>query len=282
VRTFKIAEDENPGPQDRGYIDFNYFNNVNRKVNEVLDSALHNFHVFRETFGVEKTFLDGDASLGLRMPVNSVLAESNTAGVDGVHDTDFGDLTVISKYAFWRGCGGNLLSAGLAVTVPTGPTEFAHSAAFFPVHTTVLTPYLGYRFRFDRWYVQGFSSIDVPAEEKDVTILHNDVQLGYELYRCRDADAWLTGVVPHFEVHVNDPLNHRGTSDATDPVGTADWVDLTTGVTLELRRTATLAIGFVTPVTGPKPYDFEVLVQLDVRFGRTAAQAQQGGNVLGD
>jgi hypothetical protein len=282
VRSFKIAEDQSPRPTDRVFVDFNYFNNVNRSVNDTLGSAFHNIEVYRETFGVEKTFLDGFGSVELRLPLNTVSAESTIAGLGGADSTDVGDLTVIGKAVFWRDHDDSkLLSGGLAVTIPTGPDHFANSPVFFPVHTTILTPYVGFFFRQDRWYVQGFSSLDVPVEEKDVTLLHNDVQVGYVLHRCTDQDAWLTAVMPSFEVHVNDPLNHRGATNPADPVGTPDWVDLTAGVTFELCRTSTVAVGFVTPVTGPKPYDFEVLAQLNVRFGCTRARAQQAGGVQG-
>ena len=86
-------------------------------------------------------------------------------------------------------------------------------------------------------------------------------------YRTMRACRLLTAVIPTFEAHVNDPLNHRGAFNFADPAGTADWVDLTSGVTFEFRRRATLAVALVTPVTGPKPFDFEVLAQLNVRFG---------------
>jgi hypothetical protein len=282
VRSFKIAEDESARPQDRVYFDFNYFNNVNRSVNERLGSPFHNIEVYRETFGLEKTFLNGDASVGLRLPLNTVTAESTIDGLPGTDHTDIGDLSIIGKYVFWRDCSsGSLLSAGLAVTTPTGPDRFANSDVFFPVHTTVLTPYLGFYFRSDRWYTQGFVSIDVPVENKDVTIFHTDVQVGYVLYRNTCTDAFLTAILPHFEVHVNDPLNHRGAFNAADPVGTPDWVDLTTGVTFEFSKASTLAVGFVTPVTGPKPYDFEILAQLNYRFGPTRAGAQQAGGWQG-
>jgi hypothetical protein len=169
-----------------------------------------------------------------------------------------------------------LLASGLAVTIPTGPDHFANSPVFVPVHTTVLTPFVGSFFRCDRWYAQGFLSPDVPAEEKDATLIHNDIQVGYILHPCTDEGAWLTAVMPHFEAHLNDPLNHRRATNPADPVGTPDELDLMAGVTFELRRTATLAVGFVTPVTGPNPYGFEVLAGLNVRFGCTRARAQHG------
>ena len=74
-------------------------------------------------------------------------------------------------------------------------------------------------------------------------------------------------MAPTFEVHVNTPLNHRDPFDANDLAGTPDVVNLTYGVNFEFCRTAVLTFGFVTPVTGPKPFDFEALLLFNLRFG---------------
>jgi hypothetical protein len=72
--------------------------------------------VHRELFGFEKTFLDGNASFELRAPVFQV------AGNRGVEGGDFGDLTVLVKYALLHDRqSGDVLSVGLALTAPTGP-----------------------------------------------------------------------------------------------------------------------------------------------------------------
>ena len=62
-----------------------------------------------------------------------------------------------------------------------------------------------------------------------------------------------------------------------DPVILLDNVDLTLGSTFEFKRAATVAVGFVTPVTGPKPFDWELLAQFNLRFGATLTRARQGG-----
>ena len=69
-----------------------------------------------------------------------------------------------------------------------------------------------------------------------------------------------------------------------DPVGAADCyraslpdvVNLTYGINFELNHRAVLTTAFVTPVTGPKPFDFEALAFLNIWFGptRTRNQAQ--------
>jgi hypothetical protein len=270
IRNFEISEDESPKPQDRVYFGFNYFDNVNKTVDEILQSDLHRLRVYRETFGLEKTFLDGNASVGLRLPIDTLTTESNVPGISS-DNTAVGDLTVILKYAFWRDRQtGSLLSGGLAITTPTGPEKFANSSAVVNINDTILQPYIGYYWSLGRTYVHGFSAIDVPTDSRDVTLLHNDLGIGYYLYQDRTGCRLLTAAIPTFEVHINDPLNHRGATNFADPAGTPDWVDLTTGMTFEFHRRATLAGALVVPVTGPKPFDFEVLVQLNVRFGCSA------------
>jgi hypothetical protein len=226
--------------------------------------------VYRESFGVERTYFDQSLSLGLWLPLNTLSAESAVPGLGGTN-SDFGDLTFILKYAVWENReSGNLWSVGLAVTAPTGPNNFAGSSAVTSFHETILHPYLGYIWNEGRVYLHGFSALSIPTDSNDVTLLHNDVAVGYFVYRAQDRERCLTAVAPTFEVHVNTPLNHRGAFNFADPAGTPDWVDLTTGVTFEFNRRSTLAMGIVTPVTGPKPYDLEVMVQLNWRFGASA------------
>src|SRR5262249_8011427 len=126
----------------------------------------------------------------------------------------------------------------------------------------------GYIWSWPDFYIHGFTAIDVPTDSNDVTMLYNDVGIGYYLYRNRGYAPSLTAIVPTFEVHVNTPLNHRGSFKFSDPAGTPDVVALTTGTIFELGQRSTLAVGIVTPVTGPKPFNWEVLVQFNLHFGR--------------
>jgi hypothetical protein len=52
-------------------------------------------------------------------------------------------------------------------------------------------------------------------------------------------------------------------------------------VTFEFNRRSTLAAAIAAPVTGPKPFDFEVLVQFNWRFGPWASRIPAGGYILG-
>ena len=110
-----------------------------------------------------------------------------------------------------------------------------------------------------------------------MTILSNDVGLGYYLYRNPDADGFLTAIAPTFEVHVNTPLNHRDVFDANDRAGTPDVVNLTYGVNFGFARSAVLTLGFVTPVTGPKPFDYEAP---SCSTSASAGRGRRGGRRL--
>ena len=90
------------------------------------------------------------------------------------------------------------------------------------------------------------------------------VAAGYFLYRSAHPCGCLSFVVPTFEVHVTTPLNHRGA--LTEPIGLADIVNLTGGVTVGLGKQATLGMATVVPVTGPRPWDIEAQGYVNFRF----------------
>jgi hypothetical protein len=264
ARGYKMADNQSPRPQDRVFVAFNFFDDLHQPAG----SGVHEVKVYREFFGVEKTFFDQNVSIGLRLPLNTLTA-SGIAPIQGQTTTAVGDLTVFVKGIFWENLTtGSLLSAGLAVTPPSGPSHFAGSRFASSIPTTSLQPFIGYIFNFDRWYLQGFTGSNIPANSHVVTMYYNDVGIGYYLYRNRTPGALITAVVPTFEVHVNTPLNHRATTSVGTLLGTPDVVDLTFGTNFVLGRRMVVSAGIVNPVTGPRPYELEAIVQLNVYFGR--------------
>ena len=231
--------------------------------------------LFRELFGAEKTFLDGDASLGIRLPLNTLTTKSGVPGLGGT-TTALGNMTVFGKYVLWRSENlTDLISGGLAVTVPNGPRTFAGSPAAAGFQDAQIQPFVGYIFNRGDFFVQGFEAIDVPTDPHDVTMLYSDIGIGYYVYRADRSDAFVQAITPIFETHVNTPLNHRGALVLSDPAGTADIVDLTFGVNFLLRDRSLLSIGFVDPVTGPRPFNYEWIVSLNWYYGRSAASRAQ-------
>lgn len=265
VGGFKVADNNSPIPTDRVYFSFNYFDNVNAAANRALGADIHNIRVYRETLGVELALFDGAASVALSAPLNSLSADSDIDGLGG-SDTDLGDLTATFKYAFLRDPAGICVSSGLAVTAPTGPSSFAGTDQVAGLHSTRLQPFLAYYYCRDAFYVQGFSSIDIPTDARDVTMWYNDLGAGYWVLHRAAPDMRLTGLAPTLEVHVNNPLNHRGVLGFTDPAGTPDVVDLTGGLNFLFGERTRLGIGVATPLTGPKPFDIEAITQLRVSF----------------
>src|SRR5262249_40263510 len=110
---FKITENESPRPQDRVYVTYNGYSNINPGMN--MGQGQENVH--REVLGFETTFLNGDASIGMRLPFAEITGDPQ------VRHQDIGDLTTVFKYAFVNDCDtGNVLSGGLVLTLPTGPS----------------------------------------------------------------------------------------------------------------------------------------------------------------
>jgi hypothetical protein len=261
---FKIADDQNARPQDRVLFDYNYYNNV--AANFRLGSDVSNMNVNRGVVGIEKTFFNGYASIELREPVNSLhIGGSSTPEANGSF-TDVGDLTVIFKGVLWQDLlNGDLVSAGLALTFPTGPDSlggvtFSNGC----VHSTLIQPFIGYVWDWNNLFLQGFLSVDIPTTDQDSTIMFNDVGLGYYLLRDRNNGRFLTAVVPTFEAHLMTPLSHEGSP--TGMMFTPNQLDLTEGVTFEFQRRITFAVGVSEPVTGNKTFDFEAIAQLNVRY----------------
>lgn len=269
----KVSDNQSPRPQDRGYYSFNFFEDVNEDTNRRFQRPIKNMQVYRNLLGVEKTFLGGQGSIGLRCPLNSLDADRRlpqTSQWTGVSDTAIGDLDVISKVILFEDEEvGTLVSGGLAVTAPTGPTQFAGADYLDGFNSTVFQPYAAGIWNPGRFYLQGFSGLDVPADSRDVTLMYNDVGIGYFLRYDgpNDRARFVTMIAPTFEVHVNTPLNHDDPFDILDPAATADVVNLTYGVNIGIMDRGLLSIGIATPVTGPRPFDFEVLALFNYYFG---------------
>jgi hypothetical protein len=236
---FKISDNESVQPVDRVFLTYNYF--------DVDGFHGNSSSINREVIGFEKTFVDGRASFGMRVPFSQV-----GEGLGGSSDVD--GLSFIGKYAFWMNNEtGSLISGGLVVTVPTGPDVLLAPGS--TINTTLLQPYLGYAFNFGRFYLQGFSEIIVPTDNTFSTFIANDIGIGYRLESIP--------VTPTFEVHANDALNHQGSGGT--PLGFIDTVAITGGVHT-LIGNSILTLGVSTPVTGPKLYGVEAIAQFNWRF----------------
>ncbi len=266
----KMADNMSPIPQDRIFFNYNFYSDVNQHLNEVFNSPLNHLQYDRYTFGFEKTFADGQGSFGLRLPIEYVTAQTrNPSQFAGGNSTAVGNLGIFTKYILAQDREtGSLLSVGMIVNPQTGPGSIA-GASFLPaISSTSIQPFLGYFINRDRFFILGFASMEAPTNLDVPLMFYNDIGFYYFLYRAnRFEERFLTAIVPVFEVHVNDPLNHRNVYSQVDLHGVPDIVDLTYGLNFELNRHSILTGAICTPVTGPRPYSFEVMALLNVRFG---------------
>jgi hypothetical protein len=279
---FKVAENASPRPVDRVFFTYNYFSDIRDPLNSAIESSSvtqtstrtgrigsattavetifpglprATANLNREVVGFEKTFLGGDASIELRLPI---LQQS--ANIDGFSSQGVGDLTIVTKYAFINDRDtGNVLSAGLVITAPTGN---AVQTIDGDLQTTLLQPWFGYIVNGDRFFLHAFHSIVIPTDSNFGTLLFNDVGVNFWLYRG-DRDRALNFIVPMIEAHVTTPLSNR---DPAASLYIPDVVVLTGGAHIGLFGNSTLSLGVATPVTGPRIYNVEAFAQFNLRF----------------
>jgi hypothetical protein len=256
---FNITENESPRPQNRFYYNYNFFGNINVDVG-ANTFPLPPAQLSRHVLGFEKTFLDGDASIGLRLPWLVL-------GGDPSYDASaVGDLSIIGKYAWINNPDtGNVLTTGLVIRTPTAGRFYFRNAngARTLVQQKIVDvnfqPFFGYVYNFaQNLFVQGFHSVTVPTSSVDVTFMSNDVGLGYWLYR-NSSSSLIQGIVPTVEMHINTPFDHR----QPGLVIMQDQTSLTTGVYVLFPR-STLGGAVGVPFSGL--HTIEALASYQLRF----------------
>jgi hypothetical protein len=217
----------------------------------------------------------------LRVPFNTIDAEAKefrvvpdpttgglvaVPGGPGISSTHFGNISAIAKAILLEDRQtGSLISGGVTISFPTASSKLINPGMSI---VTYMQPFAGFIWNRGDFFVHGFSSITLPLVHAESIVLFNDLGVGYYIYRGNS--GWLKAVAPTFEVHIADPLHQA--DPRVDIFGLFDKlklhnvVDFTLGSTFEFANGATLGVGMATPVTGPKPFDFEALAQLNFRF----------------
>lgn len=208
----------------------------------------------RYIFGFEKTFFNGYASFGMRVPA------FQTSGDGSFNADDFGDITFILKVAPGINTdNGNVASVGVAVTAPTGP---GLETLFGKIHPTLIQPFLGWLLNADHLYVQGFLSYVYPSDERTIQFFFADLGVGWWFLGQYGRPAgW--DLAPTIELHWTRPLENRDFQ--AQFVGGIDQLDMTVGLTLLLNY-ASIKVGAVVPITQPRQFDVEGQVQLNLLF----------------
>jgi hypothetical protein len=269
VRNFKMSENQSPVPQDRFFWDFNFYTNMNSTINTAERTPVNRINGYVYTWGFEKTFDQGRGSIGMRLPLDSLTAQSSSIATPT--STALGNLSIFTKYVLKMNPEtGSLCTVGMQITPPTATSRFAGAPYVFGLNTTYFQPFIAYLWRFDRFYFQGFNGFDFPSNNADVTLMYNDFGFGYFLYRNPDPSGPISAIAPTFEVHVNSPFNHRNPFNSFDPAASPYVCNLTYGLNMLMYGRAQVTAALVTPVTNPKPFDCEFALLLNFYFGRTA------------
>ena len=208
MRGLKISENQSPAPQDRVFYTFNFFAEVNQHLNQKFEASVDGLRVYREILGFEKTFHNGDGSFGMRLPIDTVSANST---ITGNFAKLAGTSTAVRRsFVLRQVC----LRARPCHREPDlGGPGHQHAERSGEVRrgevpgracdSTSIQPFVGYIWSRDRFYLHGFTAIDTPASLRLATLVYNDVGIGYFVLRSTDPQDWLTAVAPTFEVHVN-------------------------------------------------------------------------------
>jgi hypothetical protein len=290
-RRFKIADDENPLPIDRIFVNYNHFQNPIQDING------NSRNLERITFGAEKTFRDGLWSVGLRVPFSADYnATQSTVVGANLSGTEFGDMTLVVKRALIQR-EHFALSAGMGFVFPTGADWKVMDQSGLLVEvwneSVHIDPFLGAIWSpTDRLFFLCFGQLDfdthgdtvlmrdAPGGIVDVfheqTLATLDLSVGYRLYQNPCARI-LTGITPMAELHytttltnmdfVSGPAGSIGAS-STGGAGRRDVLNLTGGVNLQLGPLSSLTIAGLAPLkTGDdREFDSEFIVQFDRRF----------------
>jgi hypothetical protein len=261
----KLTENEGMRPQDRVYVAFNYFNDVNRRVNQILQGSVTRMDFYRETFGIEKTLFGGRASVGFRLPLCEFHADSPFAGMGGT-DTILGDMAIVLKGTLLDNpIKGNYVSAGMMIGIPSGRAQWGAGTAYFnDPHDTVFQGFVGWILRRGQIYFQGCNSMAIPTSSSHASELNFDGSFGWIVYQGPCDCRWIAAVIPILEYHTLVPIDNIGVRH--NPLGEFTVVDFTEGITTQLRRRTYVTVGVSEPVTGPKPFTIEGILQLNVRF----------------
>ena len=251
---FQIAQNDAPRPSTRVFTSYRYYDQILAGTNPPDTPRLQ---LHQELFGAEYAFADRRFSVGVRIPTNQFVGENYLT------DSGVGDVTFVGKGVVCEDLlTGDLLSAGMAITVPTGNVPFADTITGRTVHSTLFQPFAGYVLTAGDFYTQGFHAVVVPTDSDDIAAYSLSAASGLVAYR--NPGGWVSAVVPVLEMNLNMSLGRRTVRD--DPVGFADQFSVQGGLHSVFRDAAVLGVSAGLPVTGPRLYSLQIAVQFSMRL----------------
>ena len=163
ARRMKVASNNRALPQDRVILQFQDFVNAYTADASqfIVGPASRTIDLNLYTLGFEKTFLDGNASLDVRMPfANQLELATPNFGVEGGTIGNLNaklKLALISEqnYCFSVGSGFEVPTGSSVSFQGNGIPYIVNNDAFF------IQPFLAYEERLNTWFFNAFASTDI-------------------------------------------------------------------------------------------------------------------------
>ena len=287
-RRMKLAENVSPFPTDRVFFNYNHFSNP------ITAGNGNDVDVDRFTFGFEKTVLQGNASVELRIPFASGLSATQYASPDPIKGTEFGNLQLNLKGLLVADpCGNRAVSAGLAMVFPTAadaeyfdsntpdnPTNLRYLYENDAFH---LMPYLAVNRRFaGGGWMTVISQLDFATNGNDVLYLNNSggviesdvfheqnfyyssIQFGRYLFNACDSCSRIRNVAGLLELHYNTTLTNADDSvvfsngdSFSNTINKFYTLNLTTALQFDLANNMRATVFAVAPLSDKDNVSFD-------------------------
>lgn len=280
----KYFDNGTPLPHDRVYLFYNHIGDF-----QGLGAG---FDVNRYVFGFERTFLNNNASVEVRLPFAGTANSDQTLGQDlAVNDAEFGNIGILVRTVVYR-TPNFVAVVGLGVSLPTA-ADSQMLVGDFPVaiienRTWLLQPIFGMAWApNDSFYAQmglqfdldpsgnpvhgfGTSGLSRIGVLNDQGYLYLSGAIGSWIYRA--PEATLSAVALQGELHYNRSF---GSSDVVQGgnltvAALGSNIDVlygTTGAIFELGEQTRLSLGVSFPLGGDHLYDWNLIAQLNYAFG---------------
>ncbi len=309
-RPAKVSEHNSALPDDRVFINFQSFHGALSFEGSALAAGITTSRstpsVERFTFGAEKTFFDGRASLEVRLPLAGAQFFQFTppfgpqSFVDG---GTAGNLALIAKGIIYADPL-TVISTGFGLAIPTGSDVTASSGGTtfrLDNESFHVLPFFAALYQIaPNVFLHGFVQFDITLSGHSLSFanqdgagslgIYNDQSLLYIdigslswLYRSSSSDRFIRGIAAVVELHQTLTLNDSDQIDAfipgpgamttsevilTQPEDSFHVLNLTLGSHLDLPRNATLRLAGVFPLAegSDRFFDSELVIQLGGRF----------------
>jgi len=293
--SYNISENNTALPTDRIYFVYNNFHNAISTSPGFGSPFARSIDLHRYVAGFEKTFLGGNMSLDVRMPLLSGFDLSNSVISSDLGNV--GNLTMFLKGLIYSD-DDVAIATGMGIGLPTGSDLRTRTLPPFGDNFVVvrnqavhLMPFVAATMNLsDKWFLQSFGQMNFAASGNEVVnqngvvgvfneqnLLQTDIGLGRWLWQdsSRPVFTGLAGVCElHYTTIVQDtdvvglgngPFLSGSISNSANR---QDLLNLTSGLQAQLGPLTALRVGAVVPLrnTPDRVFDSEIQVSLNRKF----------------